>query len=609
MDFAHSAEDVAFRDELRAWLDENLPKFLAEWGEHDADARWAAGRPRDHGRDGAAPRLAAHAERGPVGGDQLADGVGRARRDGHAERHLQRGDGARSHAGHLQRERLVADRPDDHPVGHRRAEGPLAPEHPQRRRALVPGLQRAQAGSDLANLRTLAVRDGDDYVLNGQKIWISSAHIAKWGLFLVRTDPTAIERGAKHEGITALIIDLRRRRHRVPSDPRHHRRRDVQRGVLHRRARPGRLPPRRRGRRAGRWRWARSATSVSAPPASPSRWRPTSSRWSSLARAVNPDALRDPELRERIARAHTDIEYTRLLNYRALSKILKGEPNWPEVPLAKLQWSLPRADARRAGRATCSDRRPCSAKGGPDAVDGGAWNRLFVFQRYTSIGAGTTEVQKNIIADRAIKLPAEVTHAEAFDDGGVGHAAALAHGLEAVATAGGLELVEQRRHQPHTGRAERMTDARWRRRAGCSRSRGRAGTRWAHIERDRGERLVALDGVEVVDRHARSREQLAGHRVRRRQHEHGVVATDDHVADDRARPASRARRRSRRSAINIAAAPSDICDALPAVMSGASVGSHEAADGSAASDSIVPLAAGCPRRARASRRSRARRRP
>jgi alkylation response protein AidB-like acyl-CoA dehydrogenase len=44
-------------------------------------------------------------------------------------------------------------------------------------------------------------------------------------------------------------------------------------------------------------------------------------------------------------------------------------------------------------------------KGGPDAIEGGQWNRLYVFQRYTSIGAGTTEVQKNIISDKAIKLP------------------------------------------------------------------------------------------------------------------------------------------------------------------------------------------------------------
>ena len=45
------------------------------------------------------------------------------------------------------------------------------------------------------------------------------------------------------------------------------------------------------------------------------------------------------------------------------------------------------------------------AKGGPDAVDKGHWAYNYVWQRYTSIGAGTTEVQKNIIADRAIKMP------------------------------------------------------------------------------------------------------------------------------------------------------------------------------------------------------------
>ena len=59
----------------------------------------------------------------------------------------------------------------------------------------------------------------------------------------------------------------------------------------------------------------------------------------SAAHAVNPDALEDPELRERIAARSRDIELTRLLNYRALTKIIKGQPNWPEVPLAKLQWS------------------------------------------------------------------------------------------------------------------------------------------------------------------------------------------------------------------------------------------------------------------------------
>ena len=116
---------------------------------------------------------------------------------------------------------------------------------------------------------------------------------------------------------------------------------------------------------------------------------------------MNPAALDDPEIRDRIARAYTQIEFTKLLNYRALTKIIKGQKNWPEVPLAKLQWSHL---AQYLAELAIDLLGPAGllARGGPDAVDGGTWTRLYSFQRYTSIGAGATEVQKNIIADRAL---------------------------------------------------------------------------------------------------------------------------------------------------------------------------------------------------------------
>ena len=122
------------------------------------------------------------------------------------------------------------------------------------------------------------------------------------------------------------------------------------------------------------------------------------------AREHNPSALADPDIRDRVARAWTQIELTRLLNVRALSKVLKGEKNWPEVPLAKLQWSF-LSQTLAELNIDILGPRGILGKGGPDAVNSGHSVHNYPWQRYTSIGAGATEVQKNIIADKAIRLP------------------------------------------------------------------------------------------------------------------------------------------------------------------------------------------------------------
>jgi alkylation response protein AidB-like acyl-CoA dehydrogenase len=403
MDFAYTPEDERFRDELKTWLAENLQPFLDEWpGADDADTagggasgvmrsmerrrawqrrlnegRWAAiNWPKEWGgREATITQNVIYSEvmahyRTP--GIYNANGL------------WQIGPMIIAWGNEEQKQRWIPNilNADDH---------------------WCQGFTEPEAGSDLANLRTTAVLDGDDYVLNGQKIWISSAQIAKWGLFLVRTDPTAMERGAKHEGITALIVDLEVGG--VDIRPI----RDIAGEEMFcevffddARVKAAYLL----GEEGAGWRVAmgtlgkeRVGTAGLA-----IGMRSDLDAMINLARSVNPQALEDPSIRERIARVHTDIEYTKLLNYRALSKILKNQKNWPEVPLAKLQWSHL---AQTLAELAVDLLGPVGmmAKGAPEAADGGSWNRLYLFQRYTSIGAGTTEVQKNIIADKAIKLP------------------------------------------------------------------------------------------------------------------------------------------------------------------------------------------------------------
>src|SRR4051794_15436062 len=404
MDFAHTADDIAFRDELRQWLDDNLPKFLAEWGEQDQNAD-PDGSPGAHGITGAMERRRAWQRKLNEGrwaainwpvewGGRAAtvtqnviysEEMARYRTPGiyNANGLWQIGPMIIRWGTEEQKQRWVPNILD-------------AIDH------WCQGFTEPEAGSDLANLRTLAVRDGDDYVLNGQKIWISSAHIAKWGLFLVRTDPTAIEEKRKHEGITALIIDLE-----APGiDIRPIRDISGEEMFCEVFFTDARVPVSYRLGEEGEG-WLVAMGTLGSERVGTAGlaigMRSDLDAMVSLARSENPAALDDPDLRSRIASAHIRIEYTKLLNYRALSKILRNEKNWPEVPLAKLQWSyLAQTLAELA--VDLLGPRAIPAKGQPGAVDNGSWNRLYVFQRYTSIGAGTTEVQKNIIADRALKM-------------------------------------------------------------------------------------------------------------------------------------------------------------------------------------------------------------
>jgi hypothetical protein len=399
MDFAFTAEDEAFRAELREWLATNQAEFEAEFGASERDMGGAgiakmynkrrAWQKRMAGAGWAAinwPREWGGREATIMQNVIYSEEMARAKAPGvfNANGIWQIGPMITKWGTDEQKQRWLP--------------GILsADEH------WCQGFSEPEAGSDLANLRLAAVRDGDEYVLNGQKIWCTTAHIAEWGLFLVRTDPTAIERGAKHEGISALIVDMH-----LPGIEAQPITDIVEENsfclVTFTDARvPAAYLLGNEGEgwlvamgTLGHERVGTSGLSIT--------MKADLDAIVEAARKHNPGALADPELRERIGRAYTQIELTRLLNYRALSKILKGEKNWPEVPIAKLQWSHL---AQTLAELNLDLLGPAGllARGGPDAIDKGQWTRLYSYQRYTSIGAGTTQVQKNIIADRAIKLP------------------------------------------------------------------------------------------------------------------------------------------------------------------------------------------------------------
>jgi alkylation response protein AidB-like acyl-CoA dehydrogenase len=400
VDFSLSPEDVAFKEELEAFLDKELPPFVEQWSDNEdlgasrgvlgvMEKRRAWQRKLNEGRWAAILWPEEWGGRGASTSQQViyTQVMAKYRAPGifNANGIVQIGPSIIAWGTEEQKARWLPGILD-------------ASEH------WCQGFSEPQAGSDLANLRTTAIAadDGTHYVVNGQKVWISSAQVAKWGLFLMRTDPTAIARGRKHEGITAFVVDMQlpgieiRPIREITGDslfcevtfhdakvPAGDRLGDEGNGWI---VSMGALGQERVGSAGQAISMAQDLRTLL-----------------QTAKAENPEALRDPAIRERVARLHIQIESTRLLIARALSKVLKGEKGWPEVPLAKLQWGY---ISLWLAELALDVLGPTGTllKGAPGAIDGGVWARNYVWQRYTTIGAGPTEVQKNIIADRALKL-------------------------------------------------------------------------------------------------------------------------------------------------------------------------------------------------------------
>jgi len=261
------------------------------------------------------------------------------------------------------------------------------------------------AGSDLAALGTRAVRDGDDWVVTGQKVWTSSAHQARWAILVTRTDPDV----PKHQGITYFICDM--------SDP----------GVEVRSLRQltgeaefnevfltgVRIPD---GYRLGDvgdgWRVAQT-TLMNERVAIGGRPLPREGGMIGVLAGVwrdRPD-LRRPALHDTVLRYWVEAEAARLTRERLRQQLAAGEPG-PEGSAAKLVFARLNQEISAVELELLGDeglryddwtmRQPSSV----DFFGRGAGYR-YLRAKGNSIEGGTSEILRNIIAERVLGLPAE----------------------------------------------------------------------------------------------------------------------------------------------------------------------------------------------------------
>jgi alkylation response protein AidB-like acyl-CoA dehydrogenase len=248
------------------------------------------------------------------------------------------------------------------------------------------------AGSDLAGLRTRAERDGDEWVVNGQKVWTSGAHYSDWGLLLARTDLDV----PKHKGITAFVLDM----HTPGIDVRPLRQIT---GAAHFNEvflTDVRVPETCRLGAAGEG-WRVANTMLSNERALIGGGGRVGFRdIVELARSSGTNA--DPRVRQELARSYTRLQLIKWLGWRARSR--KDQGLGPEASVLKLAASR---------RLEADGNLVLGLQGAPamlsdeDAISDGYWQQQFLMQWSSRLGGGTEQVQRNVIGERVLGLPGE----------------------------------------------------------------------------------------------------------------------------------------------------------------------------------------------------------
>jgi alkylation response protein AidB-like acyl-CoA dehydrogenase len=255
------------------------------------------------------------------------------------------------------------------------------------------------AGSDLASLATRAERDGDEYIVRGQKVWTTFAHVARYGILLARTDPDA----EQHRGVSYFVLDMR-----APGITARPIRQMDGNATFNEVFLDGvRIPAAELvGEENDGWRLAKvtlgnERVSLSGEGALWGRG-PTANTLLDVVRAHGGAA--DTLARQKLAALYIESEVLRLIRLRTVAAIVRGLEPGPETSVRKAladehgQHVMALAHELAATDGMLGDFGPC---GDADPI----WAEGFLFSPALTIGGGTSEVQRNIIGERVLGLP------------------------------------------------------------------------------------------------------------------------------------------------------------------------------------------------------------
>jgi alkylation response protein AidB-like acyl-CoA dehydrogenase len=256
------------------------------------------------------------------------------------------------------------------------------------------GFSEPGAGSDLAGVRTSARIEDDRFVVDGQKVWSSFAHIADFCILLTRSDPDS----QRHEGLTYLIVDMR-----APGVEVRPLRQITGESEFNEIFFTGVEVPRENllGEIGGGWQVAmttllheRGTLGFALQAALEVAVR----KLVALARERGATPLQ----RDRIAREWIELQALRFTNLRALTSLVKTGIPGPEGSIAKLQWSEAN---QRLTKLALELLGPQAQLLGETAPLGGYWQHQQLRSRGNTIEAGTSEILRNIVAERVLGLP------------------------------------------------------------------------------------------------------------------------------------------------------------------------------------------------------------